>query len=174
MGECWELCAVIIEMKSLKNKIKEAFSPRKKPSIFLDSSKVISIDDDAKDALWFCNKNIESISLNDWNIHHGAFYAFNPEAFIYFLPSVLILSLDEDGDNLIPACSFLDILDRTPNPEYWDDFFIDRLCKLTKEEYSVIKEWLIEKSQKSLWNEESLGRAFDTVSLLEKRTNSCH
>ena len=174
MGECWKLRTVIIKMKTLQKKIKEAFSSRKKPSIFLDPGKATSIDDDVKDVLWFCDKNVEFISLKDWNLHHGAFYAFNSEAFIYFLPNVLILSLGEDGDGLIPAGSFLDMLDRSPNPEYWDDFFVDRLCGLTKEEYSVIKEWLIEKSKNSLWNEVSLGRAFDTVSLLEGRANSCH
>ena len=114
MGECWKLRTVIIKMKTLQKKIKEAFSSRKKPSIFLDPGKATSIDDDVKDVLWFCDKNVEFISLKDWNLHHGAFYAFNSEAFIYFLPNVLILSLGEDGDGLIPAGSFLDMLDRSP------------------------------------------------------------
>jgi len=148
---------------SLEIKIERAFRARDCPSSLIERRAAIICDDE--DALWFYGRKWQEISLDDWRAHSGAFFAFTAEAFLYYLPSVLTLSAGGRCD-LLAASSLIGMLDRMPEPAYWDEFLLKRMSGLNQEEYGVIMEWLLSLSGTAMYEEVSLMRAYQTVDLL--------
>jgi hypothetical protein len=99
-------------------------------------------------------------------------YAFTPEAFAYYLPSIVCLSIQFPEKWFFPVDSLLRVLDCSPVVEYWDSFIVTRLIGLKQEEYQVLKEWILWFSENPPAGlEVDFGRAFDTIDLLENETN---
>jgi hypothetical protein len=100
----------------------------------------------------------------------SALSAFVPEAFRYYLPSVLTLTIG-GLKGLIAAESLISILDRMPVPHYWDNFLTSRLLGLEPKEYEAIRQWLLSLSGTEDGHlEDQLVRAYETVDLLEAET----
>jgi hypothetical protein len=157
---------------SLESKIAAAFLPRSKPLHLTAANEGLQITSEIQDAFAFQSLAWSQVTKEHWNKYSGAFFAFSPAAFLYFLPSVLTLSLREPKAWLAPADSLVTALDRSPNIETWDIFLLQRLVALQSEEYSVLRDWLLEMSEDSTFEQDALGRAFDSVCLAEKETNS--
>lgn len=154
---------------NLSEKIERAFAARRKPSRLVELRDPVTPEQ--RDALWFENREWHEITWADWEAHPDAFYAFTPEAFAYYLPSVLALSAQFPDRWFWPADALLQVLDRSPVIEYWDEFLTTRLMGLQAPEYEVLTEWLLALSEHgTVALEDSLGRAFDTVDLLQKET----
>lgn len=66
----------------------------------------------------------------------------SPEGFCYYLPGILVSTLEERCPNLMAACSVLFMLDRTPAVELWDDFFLERWRRFTVAELEAIATWI--------------------------------
>ena len=95
-------------------------------------------------------------------------YGFTPEAFIYYLPSLLTLSAAHPDQSLLPVDGVLMMLDRSPIPEYWDEFFCERFLLLNPIECEAMSEWLIYLTKNSIYDDGTLGRAFDTLDLIRQ------
>ncbi|VXC32202.1 conserved hypothetical protein [Burkholderia sp. 8Y] len=89
-------------------------------------------------------------------------------AFCYYLPGVLKCSMEERAPSLIVVHSVISMLDRSPNPEWWDDFFRNRWTLLTNKECTVVQEWLfwINSLNDSGFDETTIERSLDTLQLL--------
>jgi len=63
------------------------------------------------------------------------------------------------------------MLDRSPDPATWDDFFVPRWTQLTPAECEATQAWILWLSSfgESSYFENSLDRAFDTLELLKQR-----
>jgi hypothetical protein len=125
---------------TLVEKIRRAFAERTLPATVSDS---VYIDCDVEDALYFTGKTWQEVTWDDWFHHTSAMTFFNREAFAYYLPSVLILTLQKPEDSLLVADSILMDLDRSPSRDGWDNLFIEHFVGLRAEEYEVLKEWLL-------------------------------
>lgn len=122
------------------------------------------------DLLWFNGQNWRNITFEDWRKHPDAFYFFTPEAFAYYLQSIICISLKHFQEWFYPVDILLSILDRSPQVEYWDDFMLSRVGALYPEEYEVLKLWILWLSENSqIYPNIDLGRVFDTVDLLENQ-----
>jgi hypothetical protein len=155
---------------NLQQRIKQAFADRAKPTRLIDAQEPVTPDQ--KDSLWFSGREWQDVTWDDWESHRDALYAFTPEAFAYYLPSILCLSSQSPEKWFWPADSLLQVLDRSPVVEYWDSFILTRLVGLKTPEYEVLKEWLLVLSeQQGINSEDTLGRAFDTVNLLQNETS---
>jgi hypothetical protein len=161
----------VIEM-SLESKIAAAFLPRSKPLHLTPAHEALQATSEMNDAFTFKSLAWAQVTKEHWNQHSGAFFAFSPSAFLYFLPSVLTLSLREPKAWLAPADSLVTVLDRSPNIETWDLFLLQRLVALQSEEYAVLRDWLLQMSECSTFEQDALGRAFDSVYLAEQETDS--
>ncbi len=53
--------------------------------------------------LGFAGRHWREIGWPDWESHPDAFYAFVPEAFIFYLPSLLLGALDAPQGQLLAA-----------------------------------------------------------------------
>lgn len=128
---------------TLIEKICQAFAGREMPERVSDHT---YIDCDVEDALWFAGKKWQEATWEDWKHHTSAMTFFNKQAFAYYLPSLLILTLQHPNESLLVVDSVLgtlDTLDRSPSKEGWNDLFIEHFVGLRNEEYEVLKEWLL-------------------------------
>jgi hypothetical protein len=157
---------------NLTHKIEQAFSYRQKPNKLIDSREKL-VTPEQMEALWFSDRDWREITWENWEDHRDAIYAFTPEAFAYYLPSILTLSSQCPHQWFWPADALLKILDRSPVVDYWDTFITTRLLGLRVEEYEVLKDWLLVLSEHSnSASENTLDRAFDTICLLQKESTT--
>jgi hypothetical protein len=154
---------------TLRGKIIETFGCRPKPDELVAPCEPVTSDQ--HDALSLGERTWQELTWDDWTKHSGAFYAFLPDAFRYYLPSILTLSIERPDQWFFPADGLMQILDRSPTIGYWDAFLTDRLLGLRACEYEVLSEWLLVVSQyEAIALQDAVNRAFDTVALLQQES----
>jgi hypothetical protein len=163
--------------EKLRSKIEAAFAHRNIPVRAVDLEGRYQIDSDVEEGLWFNGRDWRSITWKEWQEHFNAITYFSNEAFAYYLPSVLLLSLENPNEILDAALSVLLELDRSPSTEGWNESFARRLFGLRSQEYEIIKEWLLQICEYAPYRRrgiagsgpgDAFGRAYDTVDLLQK------
>lgn len=171
---------------NLPEKIERVFSSRPKPAQVRladdvlkhdPDMKFLRDDPDVKDAIWFSGRDRHELTWQNWQEHASALSFFDAGGFVYYLPSVLLLALQNPSDWLSAADSLIGQLDRTPDPEGSHDVFDSRFLELNRAELEVLKEWLLQVSEYAPYKSwgiaasgpgDSFGRAFDYVDLLQK------
>jgi len=160
-------------------RVQEAFAHRSPPARAVDLEGRYQIDSDVEEGLWFNGRDWHDITWKDWQEHFNAITYFSNEAFAYYLPSVLLLSLENPNEILDAAQSLLLELDRSPSTEGWNESFARRLFGLRSQEYELIKEWLLQMCEYAPYRRrgvagsgpgDAFGRAFETVDLLQKES----
>jgi hypothetical protein len=155
-------------MKSLAIVILNAFQERKQPTNIIRIEQRIFAD--TVDASYFSNKICANISWDDWSNHSDAIFTLSPEAFIYFLPSVLILSLENPLRWLGAADVVINSLNRSANYEYWDNWFLERFTNLTFQELDTITSWVEEMSLVDTYtDQDGWMRVYQTLDLLKNK-----
>jgi hypothetical protein len=167
----------------LRERIEKAFAHRPRPVEVVKVTSPYEIDSDVKQALWFRDHDWHDITWQDWQQRRVAILFLSNEAFAYFLPSVLLLSLQNPNEALGAAESLIWELDRSPSKEGWSNGFESRFLQLRSEEFDVLKQWLLELCEfppykgwdlASSGPGEIFGRAFDTLDLLQKEAERRH
>ena len=98
---------------SLSHEIVTAFNNRKMPSVVVPTdgrTDPYDFSSDERDALWFLGKDRAGLSWDDWSKHSGAIFQFTPEAFAYYLPSLLAVSSEAPDKWLMPADGLVSVL----------------------------------------------------------------
>ena len=121
---------------NLLNEISLAYPLMPLPDRIVES--IRSHDGDNFDARSFEGILWNQISIEHWRKNHSAIFAFSPCAFIYYLPSLLIYSLDSTS-NLHSFECVVDMLDTSGNVDLWDGFFLDRFGSLDFAQCSALK-----------------------------------
>ena len=162
---------------NLAEKIEQAFAARLKPAQVRLGDEVLQLDSDVEEALWFSGRDWHELRWQDWQEHASATYFFDPESFRYYLPSVLLLAVENPNESLTAAESLISELDRSPDVEGWTAGFAVRFLGLNLAELDALKEWLLyvcEYAPYKGWGiaasgpGDTFGRAFDTVDLLKR------
>lgn len=154
---------------TLQAEVERAFAHRERPSKLIESC--FPVTPEQRDALWFTDRDWRAIGWQDWERHADAFYAFVPQAFVYYLPSILIGIASAPGGQLQVADALLGVLNRSPEVYHWDAFITKRLLGLEPAEYEVMKAWVVSLSGlPSALDEDDLTRAYETVDLLASET----
>jgi hypothetical protein len=166
----------------LSEVIEKAFAGREMPMKVTDSDCSVPDDSDIEDVLWFSGRNWREITWNDWKVHDVALSFFTRDALAYWLPSVLLLSLQRPGEYLSSAAYLIRTFGSrnwAPSPDHWKDYFRARFVGLRTEEYEAIKEWLLFMSNLETYRKyinikpgpgDIFERAFETVGLLQQET----
>jgi len=158
-------------------KIAAAFAHRQIPSEVVEMEGRFQIDSDVDEALWFQGRDWREISRDDWQRHSAAVFFFSPEAFAYYLPSLLMITVQNPkGYPDLAVAKLIHLLDHTPAPEFLDAHLVDWFSGLSDAEFEVVKEWLLFACENlpGGWGisasgpGEVFGRAFDTVTLLQE------
>lgn len=168
MDKSWAL-SKDVEM-SLEQDISYAFSSKEIPVRVIDDGDVVSPE--KRDALYFLSKNVKDVGYRDWDDHPDALFLFLPGAFFYYLPSLLLASLDISLPRLAAADALIDMLDRSPDPALWDDHLVERFSGWNHEQYLCLKNWIAFISdQCSVDDEWRYFRAYETIDLFEQATS---
>ena len=130
--------------RNFTDKVEYVFSSRPKPAQVRLADEVFQLDFEVEEALWFSGRDWHEITWQDWQEHRSAIHFFDPEAFAYYLPSVLLLSAEHPSEELMAAYSLLSVLDCSPDPEGWPQGFASRFLGLNRAELDVLKEWLLQ------------------------------
>jgi hypothetical protein len=151
---------------NLRSQIDAAFASRQRPSNLVEPRSPITPEQ--RDALPFAGRNWREIGWQVWESHPDAFYAFVPEAFIFYL-SLLLGALDAPKGELLAADALIGVLDRSPEPYHWDAFMTARFVGLEPPEYEAMKGWVLSRSGAAgAHDEDSLTRAYGTLDLLAR------
>lgn len=154
---------------TLVDRIESAFAHRKRPTAIAAASSPVTSEDE--DALWFVGRDWRDVTLEDWRKYSDAYFRFTPDAFRYFLPSILRESAKDSGCSFLAADYLVNELDRSPDVNLWNASFLKRFFGLEPEEYSSLREWLLHMSASgSDFREDALTRAYETVELLHRET----
>jgi len=154
---------------TIKAQAEKAFGRRHVPKNLVERRSPVTPEQ--RDAMWFAGKKWQEITREDWEIHADAFFAFLPEAFVYYLPSIVVLSAEMPTQPMLVAGSLLRVLDRDPEVYHWDAFIQPRLVGLEHPEYEVLKAWVLAFSNTGVYgSEDTIVRAYETVELLQKET----
>lgn len=144
--------------------IEQAFSARRQPEIVVIPN--YPETDEYLDALQFRAKTWQSLCAEDWDKYPAAVYGFSPEAFCYFLPSILSIGIREQCPYLLVNYSLIEMLDKSPEPSLWDQFFIDRWPNLTQKECEAIQKWILWLTTSDIFSDDTCTRAYETLELL--------
>jgi hypothetical protein len=168
-----------IEM-NLQEKIEKAFEDRRMPDEVVEMEGLLQIDSDVEDALWFKGRNWREVTSRDWQQYNCGLNFMSPDAYLYYLQSLLILTIKNPNDYPdLAISSFINQLDRSPGTENWDGALTDRFLGLSNAEYEAIEEWLLYASENLhdlFWGiaasgpGDGFGRAFDTIAALQRET----
>lgn len=171
MVACRKLRKTVRTVKTLRL-IEEAFSHRPMPRLFLLSEQLAAHEHD--DVMSFWGKPWSGVTGLQLEKHFDAIFWFTPEAFCYYLPGIFTAGITENKPWLIVNHSLVNMLDRSPDPVSWDDFFFARWSELTARECEATQAWILWLSsfEDGSYAESSLARAFDTLDLLRRRTRS--
>ena len=147
--------------------IKEAFAHRGRPARVVPKGHADTHE--YKDASHFSGRDWESVVTTEWAQYSDAIYAFTPEAFCYFLPSILCAGPKDKHPELLVNDIILGILDRSPTVAYWDQFFIERWPLLTQRECQCAQDWTLWLSEANVGiSDDSLTRAYETLDILSR------
>jgi hypothetical protein len=152
--------------------IEEAFSHRRMPLLFVVPEQLA--DHEYDDVMSFWGRPWSSVTALQLEKHFDAIFWFTPEAFCYYLPGIFSAGINENKPWLIVNHSLVNILDRSPDPALWDEFFLTRWSQLTGKECEVAQEWILwlASFDEGSYSESSLSRAFDTLELLRQRAKA--
>jgi len=100
-----------------------------------------------------------------------AVFWFAPEAFCYYLPGFLAAGLKANRWDTNAYDSLIGMLDRSPEPDYWDDFFRPRWTLLSAAQIEAVAAWVnwLQVVQPEAYFGKTYDRALDTLTLLKNQ-----
>lgn len=122
----------------MKHQIASAFCHRPRPAIVTNVAVNSTLRDDARH---FEGMDWTQATAKDWVEYSDAYYGLSREAFAYFLPSLLIASLEANDMPLIAADALVSALDTSADPNLWSDWFRNRFLCLAPAELRTIRDW---------------------------------
>jgi len=154
----------------MDQQIASAFRHRQRPPMVTNIVVDSTLRDDAHH---FEGMDWTQVRADDWIEYSDAFAGFSPEAFLYYLPSLLILSLEKSNLPLIAADSLVHSLDTSGDPEIWPKWFAERFEGLTSTEVRALRDWSSLYLTPGEPDEGSeFARVQDTLTMLELRLDS--
>lgn len=155
------------DRRVLGERIARAFSARRRtPQIENPVSTGANVNDAAKlEALQ--DSEIDLIALEKLR---DAFFELDPEGFAYFAPKLMQFILKEADLDSLALGNLTYPLDRSPTPEYWDEFILTHWIVMSPEELTVSGEFfsLLAELTSDLSDKSSYLRAANTIHLLKK------
>lgn len=165
-----ESCGAMYEINAMNtiDVIREAFRGRVMPAVMVSSLEVSP--EEYREVMILDKRHWSSITCEELDHHHEIVFWLSPMAFCYFLPGIMSAGIKEGRPDLLVNYSIIGMLDRTPEPDYWDSFFVERWPLLSMEECEAVQEWVFWLSSfKDLsFYENSFERALDTLDCLKK------
>lgn len=120
--------------------IERAFARREPPSVVTDSMQLTP--GEYVEVMSFDGMDWRNVTVEQVERCGDAVFWFSPEAFCYYLPGILAAGLKSRRSDLNAYDSLIGSLDRSPQPDYWDDFFLPRWPSLSGAEIDAVAAWV--------------------------------
>lgn len=146
-----------------------AFAAREAPAVMTDSQQLS--DAEYEEVMSFEGLRWEDLAFDQVERNSDAVFWFAPEAFCYYLPGLLAAGLREDRLDANAFDALIGMLDRSPEPDWWDDFFAPRWTLLSPPEVDAVAAWLAwyEAVLPDAFHANTYDRARETLRLLNRR-----
>lgn len=147
--------------------IERAFADRSPPSAMTDSLQLS--DAEYAEVMSFQGLRWQDVTFEHVQQFSDAVFWFSPTAFCYYLPGLLAPGLRELRWNCNAYDSLIGCLDRSPEPESWDDFFLPRWPLLSADEVEAVASWVrwLETVEPNGFFDNTYERVQDTLTLLQ-------
>lgn len=147
--------------------IRDAFSRRHMPRVLTSSAELS--EDEYDEVMHFQGKDWSAITREEVETHYEVIFWFSPEAFCYYLPGIMSAGVRDSDTSLLAYRSLIGMLDRSPDPTNWDDFFLERWPLLSPPECEAVEKWIHWLASKEDINifANIVSRALVTVELLK-------
>jgi hypothetical protein len=149
--------------------INQAFANRAPPLVLTDSMQLSDLE--YAEVISFQGVGWRDVTFAQVEQCADAVFWFSPEAFCYYLPGILAAGLRENRWDSNTYDSIIGCLDRSPEPDYWDDFFLPRWPLLSVAELDAVAAWVrwLQIVQPDEIYGNSYERVQDTLTLLKWR-----
>ena len=146
-----------------------AFASRAPPALMTDSLQLSDAEHD--EVMSFEGVHWRDVTFDAIVDNADAIFWFSPEAFCFYLPGFLAAGLEAGRTDSNAYDALIGMLDRSPVPEYWDDFFAPRWTLLTAEEIEAVAAWAtwLHAIEPSAFRDNAFERVQETLSLLAAR-----
>ncbi|MGX5175286.1 hypothetical protein ACUR5C_14800 [Aliikangiella sp. IMCC44653] len=145
---------------------KSSFGSRAKPEILTDSRQLT--EDEMNEVQQIEQLDWDNLDCELLKRSYDVLNWLSPEAFMYYLPRICAVGVEGDKRDFLIYDSLLQMLDRSPNEGYWDDFFKKRFLGLSKQELTVIQEWIFWLTEEeNLFDELTVERSIETLELVK-------
>lgn len=129
----------VVDRHQVLDCIANAFAHRAPPMVLFDSDQLS--DFEHAEVMAFDQLPWQSIGFSLIERNADAVFWFAPEAFCYYLPGFLSAGLKENRTDSNAYDALIGMLDRIPEPAYWDDFFRPRWTRLLPNEIDAVSAW---------------------------------
>jgi hypothetical protein len=149
--------------------IARAFAGRTPPAEMTDSKQLSDVEFD--EVMSFDGMRWQAVTFDRIEANSDAVFWFAPAAFCYYLPGCLTAGLREGRWDANCYDALIGMLDRSPEPANWDDFFLPRWTLLTKPELRGVAAWIdwLESVAPDAFHDNSYARARETLALLAEK-----
>jgi hypothetical protein len=149
--------------------IEAAFAERPRPTIMTDSLQLSDVE--YAEVMSFDGLAWPEVTFAQAEADADAVFWFAPEAFCYYLPGLLAAGLKENRTDTNAYDALIGMLDRSPEPDWWDDFFGPRWTLLGAAELDAVAAWVrwLAAVLPDAFHANSYERALATLALLKER-----
>lgn len=149
--------------------LETAFADRAPPAVLTTSRQLSDIE--YEEAMSYRGLRWQDLTFDHVERNADAVFWFAPEAFCYYLPGMLAAGLRENRCDTNAYDALIGMLDRSPAPEYWDDFFLPRWTLLSAAEIDAVAAWArwLEAVQPGAFHGNTYERVRTTLALLKDR-----
>lgn len=147
--------------------INAAFGDRAPPTEMTDSKQLSDLE--YAEVMSFEGLRWQEVTFDLVERNSDAVFWLAPEAFCFYLPGILAAGLRESRWESNAYDALILSLDRSPDPDAWDDFFLPRWPILTVEEIDAVAAWAcwLAIVQPETTYENTYERVQDTLTLLK-------
>jgi hypothetical protein len=152
---------------SVLNKFQLAFRDRTRPGILTMSDQLDAAE--YADVMALSGKHWSEIDCTFLEKHFEVINWLSPKAFCYYLPGICCAGVKQNRPDLPIYSSIIGMLDRSPDPQNWDTFFVERWPLLNKVECEAMQEWVLWLSSEGgqYFYDNTVSRAFDTLEFVK-------
>lgn len=149
---------------------RDAFASRSMPTVMTTSMQLSDVE--YEEVMAFSGKTWDAVTFDMVDRYADAVFWFAPEAFCYYLPGFLAAGLQADRRDSNAFDALIGMLDRSAEPDYWDEFFVERWPLLSVDELDAVVLWMRWFEEPDVFFPNTFERVQATLSLLKQNQTS--
>ncbi len=156
-----------VDRASVLAAIRSAFANRPIATVMTTSMQLSDVEHE--EVMAFSGMSWDAVTFDMVEKYADAVFWFAPEAFCYYLPGFLAAGLKADRRDSNAYDALIGMLDRSAEPEYWDEFFLERWPLLSADELNAVALWVQWFEEPDVFFPNTFERVQETLSLLQQK-----